>query len=227
VALLLDLGHEVDEAAPWIDPAAPEMDAEAFLDAFTVMASGGTRAAIERGQDLLGRSAKVRDLEPATWAAHLMGGAMSAGEHARALDLLKSTARQVADFFEAYDVLLTPTLAGPPLPIGAQRLPGIQALGLEILNRLAAGRLIRFLAQLTGTPEGMLSWTPFTPLFNATGQPAMSVPLCQNQAGLPIGMQFVARYGDEATLFRLAGQLEAARPWAPAGLTPVRQSPQP
>jgi amidase len=58
------------------------------------------------------------------------------------------------------------------------------------------------------------SFMPYTPVFNATGQPAMSVPLCWSDAGLPIGMQFAARYGNEATLFRLAGQLERARPWA-------------
>ena len=56
-------------------------------------------------------------------------------------------------------------------------------------------------------------YIPNTALFNATGQPAMSVPLHWNATGLPIGMQFVARLGDEATLFRLAGQLELARPW--------------
>jgi amidase len=220
VALLQDLGHQVEEAAPRID-------AEVFLKAFTVFACGETRAAVEVGQDLLGRRAKARDLEPATWAAGLMGGAMSAGEQAWALSLLKGIARQVAPFFEEYDVLLTPTLAGPPLIIGEQRLPGIQALGLEVLNRLHAGRLIRFLAQLAGTAAAMLSRAPFTPPFNATGQPAMSVPLCWNQAGLPIGMQFVARYGDEATLFRLAGQLEAARPWPLPTEANNWQDPQP
>jgi amidase len=62
--------------------------------------------------------------------------------------------------------------------------------------------------------ERVAAFAPFTPIFNATGQPAMSVPLYWNQAGLPIGAHFVARFGDEATLFRLAAQLEAARPWA-------------
>jgi amidase len=61
--------------------------------------------------------------------------------------------------------------------------------------------------------DQVLQFIPFTPLFNATGQPAMSVPLHWNDKGLPIGMHFVGRYGDEATLFRLAGQLEQAKPW--------------
>jgi amidase len=207
VALLQELGHQVEEAAP-------QIDGEALLEAFMVMAYGETRAALAEVEALVGRRATVREIEPATWAAGLMGGATSAAEYARALNLLKGTAGQVAPFFEQYDVLLTPTLASPPLAIGAQRLPGIQALGLELLNRLHAGRLIRLLARLTRAPGAILSFAPFTPPFNATGQPAMSVPLYWNREGLPIGMQFVARYGDEATLFRLAAQLEAARPWS-------------
>ena len=71
-------------------------------------------------------------------------------------------------------------------------------------------RLVRLLDQLAGK---VFDAVPFTAIFNATGQPAMSVPLCWNRAGLPIGMHFVGRFGDEATLYRLAGQLERARPW--------------
>jgi amidase len=96
-------------------------------------------------------------------------------------------------FFSNYDVLLTPTLAEPPVPLGTfDSTPGNPLQGL-----------IR-----------SASFAPFTPVFNITGQPAMSVPLFCNQDGLPIGSQFVARYGDEATLFRLAAQLEMAQPWS-------------
>jgi amidase len=81
------------------------------------------------------------------------------------------------------------------------------------INALGAGWLMR----LTGTVKQMADRTfdfmPYTPLFNATGQPAMSVPLVWNGAGLPIGMHVVGRLGDDALLFRLAGQLEQARPW--------------
>jgi len=100
----------------------------------------------------------------------------------------------VSAFFRSYDVLVTPTVATPPPLLGFlnQNDPGLNPRGW--LNKLFA--LI-----------------PFTPLFNMTGQPAISLPLGQSSAGLPIGVQLVARYGDEATLLRLAAQLEQALPW--------------
>ena len=102
-------------------------------------------------------------------------------------------ARQIARFFVDHDVWLTPTLAKPPLPLGSfDPQPGNPLYGLQ---RIAA-------------------FVPFTPLCNVTGQPAMSVPLFWNAQGLPIGTHFVGRFGGEATLFRLAAQLEMARPWA-------------
>lgn len=98
-----------------------------------------------------------------------------------------------APFFERYDVLITPALASPPVPHGTitPTLPDPD----EYLRRFFA-------------------FIPFTPIANVTGNPAMSVPLHWNEAGLPIGAHFVGRFGDEATLLRLAGQLEEARPWA-------------
>jgi amidase len=96
-------------------------------------------------------------------------------------------------FFETYDALLTPTLAEPPVELGV----------LDMMSQ-----------DLAAYTERLWRFTPFTYAFNVTGQPAMSVPLSWNAAGLPIGVHFVGRYGDEATLFRLAAQLEEARPWA-------------
>jgi amidase len=109
------------------------------------------------------------------------------------LTFLQRVARDIARFLLKYDVWLTPTLGEPPVPLGTFDSPMENP--LQGLRRAEA-------------------FVPFTPICNATGQPAMSVPLYWNAEGLPVGVHFVGRFGDEATLFRLAAQLESARPWA-------------
>jgi amidase len=116
-------------------------------------------------------------------------------------------------FFEDYDMLLTPTTAMPPLKYGALQMKGAELTMIKALGRLNAGGLLRTFADIDALAEETFAFIPCLPLFNATGQPAMSVPLCWNKEGLPIGMQFVGRYANEAALFRLAAQLEEARPW--------------
>ena len=130
-----------------------------------------------------------------------------------AVRTLQLTARTVAPFFAQHDVLLTPTLAAPPALIGALQPSAAEMRVMRIINALNAGWLLNALGVIKAEAAKMFDYMPNTALFNVTGQPAMSVPLHWNAAGLPIGMQFVARFGDDATLFRLAGQLERARPW--------------
>ena len=137
----------------------------------------------------------------------------SAAEFSTATSLLHLTARQTDHFFERYDVLLTPTVAEPPLVTGALQPKGLQALGFRILGRLNAGGLVNAFSGIDALAEDVFRFMPYTPVFNATGQPAMSLPLHWNDLGLPIGMHFVGRFGDEGTLFRLAGQLERSAPW--------------
>jgi amidase len=142
---------------------------------------------------LRGRRPAPDEFEALTWALAEQGRAVGAANYLLTVTFLQGIARQVAQFFVKYDVWLTPTLAEPPLPLGSfEAQPGNPLYGME---RAAA-------------------FVPFTPICNVTGQPAMSVPLFWNAAGLPVGTHFVGRFGDEATLFRLAAQLEAARPWA-------------
>ncbi|HAA55384.1 MAG TPA: hypothetical protein DCE42_11545 [Myxococcales bacterium] len=126
--------------------------------------------------------------------------------------MIQRAARDVANFFEEYDMLLTSTLAEPPIEVGALALKSSERLQLAFLRALPLRSLFEKALDSLGT--NALSRTPNTQLFNQTGQPAMSVPLYWNQKGLPIGVQLAAGFGREDQLFRLASQLEEARPWA-------------
>jgi amidase len=206
VHLMESLGHDVVEAAP-------PVNRDEFNVAFLTMICGEVHADLVEAKQLLGRAATPDDVEYTTWALGLLGGSLSAGEFTRADRYLQSASRPIGEFFEKFDVLLTPTLAVPPFPIGSlQPLAHERAL-LKVLGRLRAGNVLKLLKALEKTADEIFDVVPYTPLFNITGQPAMSVPLYWNESNLPIGVHFVGRYGDEATLFRLASQLEEARPW--------------
>ena len=184
--LCADLGHEVLEAAP-------ALDGEMVNQWFTTLWSAGCASILEGVARSTGQAPKPDWVEPLTWGLYEMGQQLTAVDYLLAVGALQRIARLVARFFADYDVWLTPTLAEPPVPLGT----------------------------FDSTPENplqgfsrALEFVPFTPICNATGQPAMSVPLFWNADDLPVGVHFVGRFGDEATLFRLAAQLEAARPWA-------------
>lgn len=207
VTLLSSLGHQVSEAEP-------PVNREEFNRAFLTVVCGEVHSDILEAKERIGRAARRSDLEFTTWALGLLGGSISAGVFVKAEHYLRSTSRQVGQFFENYDVLVTPTLATPPFKTGAlQPKPHERAL-LKTLGRLRAGNVLKLMGALEQTADQIFDAIPYTPLFNVTGQPAMSVPLYWNAANLPIGIHFVGRFGDEATLFRLAGQLEQARPWS-------------
>jgi amidase len=178
------------------------------------MVCGETWSDIQEGGELLGRKPTAADFEPSTWAVGLLGKQLSAVQFNRAIRDWRHICRQVGAFFEGYDVLLTPTLATPPPKTGELQAGGAELAAMKVLGRLNAGGLIQAFAGIEALVDQVFAFMPFTPLFNATGQPAMSVPLHWNDAQLPIGVQFVGRYADEATLFRLAAQLEEAHPWA-------------
>jgi len=204
--LLESLGHHVEEASP-------EFEAPAFARAFLAMICCELRADLEELEKVTGRRGRPSLFESATWAMSLIGRAMPAPEYAGAVRFLQRTARRVAPFFERYDVLLTPTASQPPFQTGALQPTPRERFLLESLGRLQLGRPLRWAGVLDQMAEKVFDFIPWTPLANATGQPAMSVPLGWSPDGLPIGMHFMGRYGDEATLFRLAAELEEARPW--------------
>lgn len=207
VRLLEGLGHDVEGAAP-------SFDGEEFSLAFVKLLCGEVRSEVEEAAARMGRRPGARDLEPATWALAMLGKALSAEQFATAVRVLRVAGRRIGEFFEGYDVLLTPTLSRPPVPVGSLHLSGGEKRLVRFLARFDAGWLLDLAGILEPTAKKTFEFVPYTPPFNVTGQPAMSVPLHRTASGLPVGMQFVGRWGDEATLFRLAGQLEQARPWA-------------
>ena len=191
----------------------PPVDADQFNRAFLIMVCGEVRAGIMEGAKLVGRNATPADVESTTWALNLLGAAMSAGDFVHAEHYLRSSARRMGEFCQNYDLLLTPTMSVPPFPTGSlQPKPHERAL-MKVLGRLRAGNVLRLIGALEKSAAEVFDAIPYTPLFNVSGQPAMSVPLYWNAQNLPIGVHFVARFGDEATLFRIAAQLEQTRPW--------------
>ena len=181
-----ELGHIVEEAAPAFDVEG--LDAN-YNRIFAV----GATANIQLRARAIGKELNPEAFERVTWAMVEMGRSISAPDYVMMVNRLHGISREIAAFFETYDALLTPSLAEPPVELGV----------LDMMSD-----------DLAAYTERLWRFTPFTYPFNVTGQPAMSVPLSWNAAGLPIGVHFVGRYGDEATLFRLAAQLEQARPWA-------------
>jgi amidase len=206
VRLLRDLGHDVEEAAPPIDR-------EAFSVAFLTIVAAETRADVEAAAERAGRRVSWRDFEASTFALGLVGRALRATDYARASRTLLQAARPTARFFTDFDVLVTPTLAQPPVVSGSLQPSGADRVLIDVVRRLDAAWLLQLAGAVKKLAAETFEFMPCTAVFNVTGQPAMSVPLHWNAAGLPIGIQFVGRFGDESTLFSLAGQLERARPW--------------
>jgi amidase len=208
VGLLADLGHECVESRPILDGVA-------FAKAFLTVLGGEVWAEIRAAEAKVGRRAGWGDFENETWAMRLLGRTFSAGEYAAACRELKLTGQRVAGFMEeaGIDILLSPTLARPPIPLGTLLPRGAEASVRDVLVRLGLGGLLRALGALDRAAAQAFAFIPYTPVFNATGQPSMSVPLHWTRHGLPIGVMFTGRYGDDALMLRLAAQLEAARPW--------------
>src|SRR5438105_2017579 len=156
--------------------------------------------------------AVTRSLRDSAGLLAQIGRKFRAAELSLAVHRVRAAGRELAVWFEEHDALLTPTLAAPPLPIGALDQKPAEKLALLVLRALPSELLLRKL--LDQLAEQAFEYAAFTPIANLTGQPAMSVPLFWNGPGLPIGCHFLGRFGDEATLLRLAGQLERAQPWA-------------
>lgn len=196
VRLLESLGHRVEEAEVGLGVGWDEF-VQSIADLMTV----NLAALVDGLAAASGRPIDSSTLEPVTLAGYHYGQRVGGPRFAAALAVRNRVARSLARCFDAHDVLLTPTLPELPVPLGAH------AEGAEALDGL-------------GWIDRINDRSPFTTAFNVAGTPAMSVPVTSDtETGLPIGMQFAAGYGREDRLFRLAGQLEQASPWA--GRTPA------
>lgn len=187
--LLESLGHHVEEASPAID-------ARSAQEAFAVIWWSGTASTIEFIARLANRPPAPEMYEPLTWETYQRGKAIPAWRYLHAVTHMQALGRYMARFHAKYDLWLTPCLGEPPPKLG------------ELQPNSSSGPLA-----FEGYFKSVFDFVPFAGLANMTGQPAMSVPLYWNGAGLPIGLHFFAPLGNEAILFRLAAQLERARPW--------------
>jgi len=204
--LLESLGHDVVEDTF-------EVDRESFNTAFLTVVSVETAAELDVAAKMLRHKISRNDVEVGTWALALIGHSVSGPEYSNAVRYLQQTGRQIGEFFERYPVHLSPVVAGPPFPHGALQPAASEKTAMSVLGALHASKVMKAMGALERAAGTVFEWMSFTPIANATGQPAMSVPLSWNEAGLPIGVHFTGRYADEATLFRLAAELEIAAPW--------------
>ena len=179
------LGHIVEEAAPAVDQGQ-------LSQSFLTVWSSGLAMQVDAMAMLTGREVREEDFEGVSWGLYQQGRQFTAPQYLLAIAMLQMAGRAVGQFHETYDCWLTTTLGAPPVPLGTID-----------LQEKDPGRAL----------APIIDYVPFTPLQNATGQPAISLPLHWTADGLPVGVMFSARLGDEATLLRLAGQLEEARPW--------------
>jgi amidase len=183
--LLESLGHSVDEAPPFAD--------ERYVENFIKIWTAGVADEVHTYGRLRGKPLDLDKLEPLTREMVALADSWKATDYLAALDHLRQMSRQLVATWSDLDILISPTVAQPPLPIGA-------------------------LAPREGEPAfqwllNAAEWVPFTPVWNVTGQPAISLPLHQTGDGLPVGVQFVGPPAGEALLLSLASQLESARPW--------------
>jgi len=179
-----DLGHHVEEANPDVDRAA-------VVPTFLTLAAANTVVNLA-SHPTKGRPPREDEVERVTWETARMGERLGAADYVRATQAMHRLGRQMAAFHARWDVLLTPALATLPPPLGW---------------------LDMTMDDVDEYWRRVFAFSPFTVWFNLTGQPAMVLPVGRSADGLPVAVQLVARYGDEATLFRLAAQLESVRPW--------------
>ncbi len=185
--LCADLGHHVEEASPPVDQDALTMP-------FMALWTAGLTMQIDLVAQLTGQVPSLDNLEGLTFGLYQAGKTITGAQVLGSVAAVQGIARVIARWHQTYDLWLTPVLGLPTVANGT--------FDLSLTDPIAGF-------------APMIDYVPFTALQNGTGQPAISLPLHWNGAGLPIGVQFVAGVGEEALLIALAGQLEMAAPWEP------------
>jgi amidase len=182
-----EMGHDVEAAKP-------QFDLETYFGALKVYWGSSLVFACDRLAEMMNRPVDGDHLEPVTLSIYENSRNYTAGDVITARLALNTARRRVGQFFETYDMLLTPTVTQLPAALGTIDLNHHE--GLEAWE------------------YGTAQFNAFTNLGNATGFPAISLPLCQSADGLPIGVQFMSGFGEEALLLRIAGAFEKAFPWS-------------
>ena len=205
--LLESLGHQL------VETDLP-IEVEEVTSAYLAIVASSVSADVASTERLTGTPPEAHMFELPTWFLKQVGDELTGRELVEARETCQRLGRSLAAQFqsERLDMHLTATMAFPPVRIGELAPNRLERVALSALRRASTGTVLRtVLGQMA---DSALSRTPNTQVWNMTGQPAMNVPLWRNDAGMPIGVQFAARFGDEKRLLRLANQLEKARPWA-------------
>lgn len=204
--LLRSLGHEVELVNV-------ELDGAALADSYLTMYFGQVAADLDFMAAQLSTNVSNLDVEDATKVLGFLGKTISAGDYVAAHRRWNQFAQTMSTFHQRYDLLLTPTLATEPAPIGTFNPPLAEAVAMKVINGLRLHKLLLKTGMVKKMALDNLEKLPFTQLANLTGQPAMSVPLYWTENSLPLGTQLIAPLGDDITLLQLAAQLEEAQPW--------------
>ncbi len=206
VKLLQSLGHKLEEREP-------SMDGMTLAKCYFMIYYGEVAAEVADLKNVLGREPLPSDVETMTWILNLVGQVFSAGDFVGCMNSWNTYARMMGEFHKSYDLYLTPTLASLPVKVGELKPSFVEEKMMKLVIKLNMAKALVKSGMVDKLAIESLSRTPFTQLANLTGQPAMSVPMHWSSEGLPCGVHFVAPFGDEATLFQLAGQIERTQPW--------------
>jgi amidase len=205
VQLLKSLGHEVEEI--------PLPYEEAILTKTFFLMAADVAADLDIFGEMRGKTIEKNEVEITTWLLNILGKSYSARDFAYARKQWNVISRRFGQIHLNYDLWLCPTLASTPIKNGALQSNAIEQFILKAGIKLGLVPYLKGTSIVDNIAKRTLGYIPYTPIANMTGQPSMSVPLHWSKDGLPVGVMFTAKMGDEATLFRLAGQLEQAQPW--------------